>query len=75
MITTINEFRKINEGNTWTKAKVLEFVKGLVEDGRHGEQAYDIAGSVLDDEDGLKDAIVTYIGATDALGWLANQIA
>jgi len=75
MITTINEFRKINEGKSWDKAKVLQFAKDLVEDGRHGEQAYDIAGSVLDDEDGLKDAIVTYIGASDALGWLANKIA
>ena len=75
MITTINEFRKINEGKSWDKAKVLQFAKDLVEDGRHGEQAYDIAGSVLDDEEGLKDAIVKYIGASDALGWLANKIA
>ena len=74
MCDKIDEHRT-NESSSWDKAKVLQFAKDLIEDGRHGDGAYDIAGSILDDEAGLKDAIIKYIEVSDPLGWLANKIA
>ena len=35
--------------------------------------AFELAGNVIDDTPGLKDYITGKVGASDYVGWLANQ--
>jgi len=59
-----------------TKSNVNKIVKELTSDGRHSdEEAYDIAGNTLFDEDGLEDAIRKHFNVQDPQGWLADKIS
>jgi len=59
-----------------TKSQLDGIVRELTIDGRHSDdEAFDIADGVLFDEDGMSEAITKHYKATDAQGWLANQIS
>jgi len=59
-----------------SKKQIVELVNDLISDGRHGNDvAFDIADGILLDEDGLEAGINKHFKASDAQGWLANQIA
>ena len=57
-----------------TKAKFTKLMKTLGEDPVDCSMAFDIAEDILADETGLKEYIEQKIGASDYVGWLANQI-
>lgn len=59
-----------------SKKNIEKLIRELVSDGRHGDsEAFDIADSILFEEDGLEEGIKKHFNIVDVQGWLANKIA
>lgn len=62
----------------WNKSKLDKFIKDLGADKAYNkftdDQAWDMAQSILDDEEGLEDAIKREYRVSDVVGWLANRL-
>lgn len=71
-------FGNAEEKNTWSKAKVDKFVKDLSADKSYNsftdDQAWDMAQSILHNEEGLESAIKQHYRVTDVVGWLADRL-
>ena len=57
-----------------TKAKFTKLMSTLGHGCPCDSMAFDVAEDILADETGLKEYIEQKIGASDYVGWLANQI-
>jgi hypothetical protein len=66
------------EVTKWTKGTVDKLVKDLGKDKKYNKftdaQAGDMAQSVLDDNEGLEQAIKSIYRVRDAAGWLADKM-
>ena len=66
------------EVTKWTKGTIDKFVKDLDKDKKYNKftdaQAGDMAQSVLDDNEGLEQAIKSIYRVRDAAGWLADKM-
>ena len=66
------------EVTSWDKNKIDKLIKDLSKDKNYnnfsGDQAFDMAQSILDDNEGLENAIKMNYGIEDVVGWLANKI-
>ena len=62
----------------WTKGKLDNLIADLQKDREINnftdDQAFDMAGSILDEEEGLEAFVRRALGIKDVVGWLANQI-
>jgi hypothetical protein len=62
----------------WDKNKIEKFVKDLGRDKKYNkfndDQAFEMAQSILDDNEGLEKGIKTNYRVTDAAGWLADKM-
>jgi hypothetical protein len=62
----------------WDKSKVEKFVKDLSKDRKYHKfndnQAFDMAQSILHDNEGLEKAIKANYRVSDAAGWLADKL-
>lgn len=66
----------INEEKVMSKKDIQKLVKGLSGANSVGDdEAFDIADGLLFDEEGLEAGIKKHFKASDAQGWLANQIS
>ena len=65
---------RLNE--QYDQAKLDDLLRDLKADNLEmgDDEAFDIAGFILDDEPGLEDFIRTSQGVSDPLGWLADRI-
>mgnify|MGYP003975526315 CR=1 FL=1 len=58
------------------KKQIDELVNELTLDGPIGDaEAFDIADSILFEEEGLEEGIKKHFNVVDVQGWLANKIA
>tara|TARA_R110000803_G_scaffold2158_1_gene7219 strand:+ start:257 stop:442 length:186 start_codon:yes stop_codon:yes gene_type:complete len=58
-----------------SKKNIEKLISELVSDGRHGDdEAFEIADSILFEEDGLEEGIKKHFNIVDVQGWLANKI-
>ena len=66
------------EATNWDKPKIEKLIKDLSKDKKYNkfsdDQAFEMAQSILRDNEGLEAAIEKVYRVRDAAGWLANKI-
>lgn len=66
------------EAETWNKQKIEKLLKDLQKDRQYRNmsdaEAFDVANSILDDNEGLEKAVQQIYKVRDVQGWLANKI-
>ena len=69
---------KGKEATAWNKVSVEKLLKDLQKDRKYRNmndaEAFDVANSILDDNEGLEKAIQQIYKVRDVQGWLANKI-